>query len=325
MKILSWSLIGSLAIPFLASCVTDESTAGQAAEASSAAAVETSATRVPVYFNHSYGIMSPATVSAFASNAYLNNQFIDVEIRTTVRPDMTYTGTYLNTRETYLEFFPDGTFGWPVGVTGLALGDEVEGGIDVVKDEWIKAFGADQVDAVDLTSREVNGVVVPWFYSTAPVWGDVSAFTGLWAMQYVPNPNSTAPRTRHEERAARYQPAKLAQNVQAIIYGLPDGDLQNMQLTLSSVGWSVAPVNGGFIAVSPLDTGTRRVVFVEPAVEGRTGMLAVIWRLNRATAAHTEQVGDAVLTVAPGGAPYASLWFVPAVPTDETRVLAAAR
>ena len=39
-------------------------------------------------------------------------------------------------------------------------------------------------------------------------------------MQYVPNAGSTAPRTRHEERAARYDATKLAQNVQALWYGL---------------------------------------------------------------------------------------------------------
>jgi len=320
-KTLSLGLWASLALPCFTGCVADESTTAQVTESS----LTGTAQRVPVYFNHSYGIMSEATVSAFQTNAYLNNQFIDVETRTTVRPDLTYTGTYLNTRETYLEFFPVGTFGWPVGVTGLALGDEVEGGLEVVKDEWIGAFGADQVDEIELTSREVNGVVVPWFNSTAPVWGDVSEFTGLWAMEYVPNPNSTAPRTRHEERASRYQPAKLAQNVQAMIYGLPDGDRQNMQKTLAAVGWTVVPVNGGFVAVSGTDTGTRRVVYAQPATEGRTGMLAVFWRLNRPAQPHTEQIGDAVLTVAPARAPYASLWFVPAVPSDEVRVLAAAQ
>jgi hypothetical protein len=318
MKTVSLSLLA--AFPVLVGCVNDESAGAQVTEPLSAGAAQ----RVPVYFNHSYGLMSEATVSALQTNAYLNNQFIDVEVRTTVRPDLTYTGTYLNTRETYLEFFPVGTFGFPAGVTGLALGDEVEGGLEAIRDEWIGAFGADQVDPITLTSREVNGVVVPWFNMTAPVWGDVSAFTGVWAMQYVANPNSTAPRTRHEERASRYQPTKLAQNVQAMIYGLPDGDRQNMQNTLAAVGWTVAPASGGFVAVSPIDTGTRRVIYAKPAAEGRTGMLAVIWRLNRAAQPHTEQIGDAVLTVAPARAPYASLWFVPAAPNDEARALAAA-
>jgi len=320
MKILSLSLLGSLVVSAVG-CGVDSS----AAEAP-VSPLETStqaSSLAPAYFNHSYGLMSAATVTALQTNAYLNNQFIDVEIRTTVRPDMTYTGTYLNTRETYLEFFPAGTFELPVGATGLALGDEVEGGLEVIKNEWIETFGADEVDEIELTEREVDGVVVPWFNSTAPVWGDVSELTGFWAMEYVTNPGSTAPRTRHEERASRYQPAKLAQNVQAVIYGLQDGDRANLQLSLAAVGWTVVPAHGGFVAVSPVDTGTRRVIYAQPATEGRTGMLAVFWRLNRSARPHTERLGDATLTVSPAGLPYASLWFVPAVPSDEARALAA--
>ena len=56
-----------------------------------------------LYLNHGFGVMSKATIDALQSSDYLKNEFIDVETRTTVRPDNTYSGTYLNTRETYLE------------------------------------------------------------------------------------------------------------------------------------------------------------------------------------------------------------------------------
>jgi hypothetical protein len=311
-------LFGALAVPLVGGCVADPA----ASTASSESPV--SAPTVPVYLNHTYGLMSVATITALQTNPYLSSQFVDVELRTTVRPDLTYTGTYLNTRETYLEFFPDGTFGLPIGVTGLGLGDEVEGGLQVVHDNWVTAFGATAVDDISLTSRLVNGVQTPWFYMTAPVWGDISAFTGVWAMEYVPDGGSTAPRTRHVERATRYDATKLAQNVQALIYGLPDGDRQNMQTTLAAVGWTVIPVGTEFVAVSPLDSGTRRVILAKAASPGRTGLLAVIWRLNRSSSPHTEQLGDAVLSVAPAGLPCATLWFVSPVAADETRALAAA-
>jgi hypothetical protein len=319
MKLPSLYLVGALAIPGVVGCVADDPTATAAAE------LEHPAPAVPaVYLNHTYGVLSPATVTAMQTNAYLNDQFVDVELRTTVRPDMTYTGTYLNTRETYLEFFPEGTFGYPIGVTGLALGDEVDGGVEWVRDRWVSLFGDANVDPVNLVSREVDGVVVPWFEETAPAWANLSAYTGLWAMQYVPDPGQAAPRTRHQERAARYNPAKLAQNVQALIYGYPDDDRASMQRSLAAVGWTVAPVGTGLVAVSPLDTGTRRVIYAVPSTPDRIGLLAVIWQLNHGAPSHTEQLGDAVLQVAPRGLPYASLWFVPPVAADEARAITAA-
>lgn len=314
------SLLASLAIPGAVGCLTDDATPDLAATSADVQQATPS-----VYFNHTYGLMSEATVNALQTNQYLANQFIDVEIRTTVRPDMTYTGTYLNTRETYLEFFPEGTFGYPIGVTGLAVGDEVAGGVEWIRDRWVSAFGETAVDPVTMISREIDGVVTPWFLTTAPTWANLSAYTGLWAMQYASDPGSTAPRTRHQERASRYKPGKLAQNVQAVIYGYPDDDRRSMQASLAAVGWSITSAGAGFVAVSPLDTGTRRVIYAQPASPGRIGLLAVLWRLNRTAPAHTEQLGDAVLQVAPLGLPYASLWFVPPVAADETRALTAAQ
>jgi len=319
MKLHSLYVLGALAIPGLVGCVAADDATGEVA----ATAAEVQQATPPVYLNHTYGLLSAATVTALQTNAYLNSQFVDVEIRTTVRPDLTYTGTYLNTRETYLEFFPEGTFGYPIGVTGLGLGDEVDGGVQRIRDRWVAAFGDAHVDAVSLTSREVNGVVTPWFYQTAPEWANLSAYTGLWAMQYVPDPGSTAPRTRRQERAVRYNPAKLAQNVQALIYGYPDDDRQRMRTSLAAVGWTITDLGTSFLALSPLDTGTRRAILALPSAPGRIGLLAVVWRLNHTSAAHTEQLGDAVLQVAPG-APFASLWFVPPVAADEARVLSAA-
>jgi hypothetical protein len=279
----------------------------------------------PVYFNHTYGVISPATVEALQTNAYINDHFIDVEVRTTVRPDLTYTGTYLNARETYLELFAEGSLGLPLGATGVALGDEVEGGIQAIQAMWKAALGEDQVTTVDLVTHDVNGVDTPWFYAVDPIWGDVSEYTGFWAMEYVPNPGSTAPRTRREERAERYDPAKLAQNILGVIYGLPDDDRANMQTTLSASGWKVySPWWGGFLAISPPDNGAKRFIYAKPAKEGRIGILGIVWRLNRYSS-HTELLGDAVLKVGIEGAPLAVLWLVPPEMSEPSIVALVAR
>ena len=73
-------------------------------------------TDVPVYINHTLGVFKPATIEAIQTNAYLNTTFIDVEVRTTERPDITYTGTYLNGRVTYFELFAEGMLGIPLNV-----------------------------------------------------------------------------------------------------------------------------------------------------------------------------------------------------------------
>ncbi len=97
-------------------------------------------------------------MKALQTNAYLKDTFGTVETRTTTRPDMTYTGTYLYGRETYLEAFPDGTFGLGTDFMGMALGDEKAGGIESVQDRWAREFGADGVSTIDLISRNMEYV-----------------------------------------------------------------------------------------------------------------------------------------------------------------------
>lgn len=310
------SVLALAVLPVVVGCTAAQNDDDTAASGQSEDAIM-SAGAAPVYFNHTYGVISKATVTALQTNAWLASTFVDVELRTTVRPDLTYTGTYLNTRETYLEFFAEKEFfGSPVGVTGLGLGDEVTGGLQTVKTRWDAAYGANEVDPISLTSHAIDGAQVPWFNQTGPKWADASEFTGLWAMEYVPNAGSTAPRTRHEERAARYDASKLAQNVQAVFYGIPDADRANFEKGLRAVGWTILPLGADWIAVSPWDNGTRRVLHVQPASPGRTGVLGIVWRLNR-FAAHVEQLGDATLKVGLFGRPYAMLWLVPPTAHDE--------
>ncbi len=273
------------------------------------------ATAVPIHFNHTYGIMSAATVNALQSDAWLKDQFVDVEVRTTTRPDMTYTGTYLNLRDTYLEFFPDGTFGFPIGVAGIALGDEVAGGVEKVTDAWKKEFGDSEAYLADI-SRDVNGVTTPWFKLAGLNWTDTSEYTAFWLMEYFPNAGSTQPRTRREERATRYAPGKLAQNVQAAIYGLPAGDRANAMRSFKAAGMTVIGNADRFVALSANDGGTRRAFYIQPSAPGRIGLLGLVIKLNRVER-KSLQLGDARLEVGMGGLPFAFLWFVPPAPVDQ--------
>jgi hypothetical protein len=285
---------------------------------------EALANTVPIYFNHTYGIMSAATVHALQTDTWLNNEFIDVEMRTTVRPDITYTGTYLNMRQTYLEFFADGDFyGLGVGVTGIALGDEVTGGIQKITSAWQQEFGATEAYQVTI-SRTVNNVTTPWFELAGLNWADNSAYTGAWGMQYEPDPGQTAPRTRTEERSVRYAPGKLAQNVQAAIYGLPLTDRQNLRRSMKALGMTVVGDDDHFLALSAWDHGTRRAWAIQPDANGRRGLLGLVLQMNRYEQ-HTEQLGDAVLEAGIGGLPIAVLWFVSPTQADRDHATALAQ
>jgi hypothetical protein len=276
---------------------------------------------VPVYLNHALGMQPSATIDALQKNQYLGNAFIDVEVRTTVRPDVTYTGTYLNGRVTYVELFTVGTLGIPRNVFELALGTELVHSAEVVQQKWNAEFGEHET-AIPLFFRRVNGVDVPWFRAVIPAWTSTAQSVGLFNEEYVPNPGSTVPRTRLEERAARYQPSKLARDVQAFVFAAPPGEIDLLRRALVSLGWSAAARDRGFLALSPLDNGTRRALVVEESAPADAGMLGVVFGLNR-RAQHTEQIGDAVLKVGLLGQPVAVLWFAPPPAQAESDVSAA--
>ena len=321
MKILNlMKVLGSAAPLVLWGCGgTTADASGNNGSSTTDASLASARVSPQIYLNHSYGVFSAATIDALRTNAYLNNEFIgdiDVEVRTTIRPKDSYTGTYLNMRETYLEAFAVGTFfGFPLGVMGLGIGDEMTGGLEKLQQKWQVEFGPTDA-AIKLISHQIDGVQVPWFREVDLNWAAASDFSGIWAMEYVPNPGSSVPRTRHEARAPRYHPDKLAQNVQALIYGLPAGDLVNLRRSLTSAGFRVSSRGQGFVAQSSYDHGTTRAIVALPSAPGRLGLLAAIIRLNHEVRPHTEVLGDATLNVGIDREPLAALWFVPP-PTHE--------
>jgi hypothetical protein len=269
----------------------------------------------PIYFNHVEAYVSQATIDAFQTNAYLNSTFSDVQVRTTVRPDITYTGTYLNFHNTYLEFFPFGTFGAPNGTAGVAQGDEVAGGYEEILTKLQAQFGAANAYTT-IISRQVNGVTVPWFHLDSTSWSDNSAAFGWWTQEYLPPvAGSTTPGTRTQFLAPRYAPNKLAQNVVVAVLALADSDRQNLLQTWQALGVQTSTFGSGFVAVTANDPDEPRAYFIEPATATRQGAIGYAIRLNSDPSPHTEQLGDATLHVGVLGAQLAVLWLVP--PTGE--------
>jgi hypothetical protein len=319
MKLLALAFV---IVPAAVGCAMDPPDAPPSGEPSgepSGAIESASAVTVPVYMNHAIGVFSQATIDALQTDRYLNDTFVDVEVRTTVRPDITYTGTYLNTRFTYLETFADGMLGLTRNVYELATGTEAAGSSEQVQQAWNAEFGEHQT-AIPTISRDRNGVQVPWFRLVVPEWSNAAATTAVFNLEYVPDPGSSIPRTREQERAARYQPAKLAQDIQAVLFAGPVAERELLRRALAVVGWTTIVRSDGFLALSPRDHGTRRAILVVDPQPGRAGMLGVVFRLNR-LARHTEQLGDAQLHVGSLGLPFATLWFVPPSAADEATLV----
>ena len=271
----------------------------------------------PVYFNHTYGVVSQATIDAIQTNEFVQS-FIDVEVRTTVRPDLTYTGTYLNLQNTYLEFFPTGTFDYTNQVFGIALGDEAEGGLDRVVGAWQGEFGAEAAYAEDI-SHDVDGVDTPWFRLGGVTWSDESPYTSFWIMEYYPDEGSTTPRSRSQERARRYAPAKPARDVLAGLYAVRAEDLAPLRSSMESAGLTVADDGDGYV-VRTAGSGDMQVsYFVQPLVEGQPGLRGLVLRTAAGLEAQTITLGDGSLVVGGEASPSAILWFTTPTADDLTR------
>ncbi|MEQ1500985.1 MAG: DUF5829 family protein [Myxococcota bacterium] len=271
----------------------------------------------PVYFNHAYVVVTDPTDQALQTNAYLAS-FVDVEVRTTVRPDSTYTGTYLNFEHTYLEFFPTSAFDSVLGESGIALGDELEGGLAEIGAKWGDALDGEVSEIYPIERENADGETVPWFDLVYPYWADTyaGASINVWAMEYVPNAGETAPRTRQVERAVRYAPEKPARDVTDVLLEIPQPDLDLMRTTFSSLGFAVEDQGDGFRAVSPLDHGVGRAYHVQLAGADRVGLVAIALAIDPATPSHVEPLGDGSLEVGVDAADQATLWFYGADEAD---------
>jgi len=282
---------------------------------------------VPVYLDRTFGVLAPATLGALKSNAYLQNEFIDVEVQIMSSPAVpTYDRVYLNARETRSLLVPEGAFANPfrqykVTFVGFDLNAEVGGGLENSIEQWTTEF-ADGAIPIQSITHEVNGAQVPWLRVSTPTWTQTlpNQVTSLWSVEYQPNPGSTAPRTRHEERAAHYQPSKLAENVVAAYFGIDTAAERDLiRRSFAAVGWTITPVAEGFSATSPNDGDTSRVLVFESAAD--QGLRALTWQLSRPTSPHVESIDANVeLRVAQQGPSLATMWFVRPSPTEEALV-----
>jgi hypothetical protein len=123
--------------------------------------------------NHFYLVIDHETYSAIEGSDFLKFEFAAFEKRTTVRTDRTYTAIYFYGAHTYFELFEASGENRNPGESGVAFGvDATDAEPKVVSPEK------------RLTTREWQGVQLPWFYTLSGQGG-----RGLvtWLMEYHPD------------------------------------------------------------------------------------------------------------------------------------------
>lgn len=136
--------------------------------------------KMEIPLNHFFLVVNTETYQAIEGSEFLKTVFGVFEQRTTVRTDITYTGSYFYGTNTYFEFFDvKQKEKSRVGDTGIAFGTDQRGAIQSLQKNL------DWSDPI-LITRNLEDQQVPWFWMISPK--DSSADSGMstWAMEYVP-------------------------------------------------------------------------------------------------------------------------------------------
>ena len=256
----------------------------------------------PVYLNHLYVVPDLETYSALASSQALR-ELIVVEERTTVRPDLTYTGVYLYGRDTYFEFLqPSDAFA--PGSSGVGFGVEVPGATDQVMAALAERGVGTSGRGV---SRELAGEQVPWFrmMGVQAAHADsrlslfmleyVPAFLRSWHTELPPEPVGIAragvlERYAHSLGQGDLHREALLEDVTAVHLALDAREQAHLREVCDALGFVIAEGEAGWTAQGPryrlvvddaqapggvtrIDLALRREVEREPLVLGRVRLV----------------------------------------------------
>jgi len=247
-----------------------------------------------VYLNHFFLTLDTASYKAIEASPFLRDQFAPFEQRTTVRKDMTYTGSYFYGAHTYFEFFEaGGSLGRSVGASGVAFGVEAAGASLRLKPRLEKALALPV--AVLPVTRRAGDRDIDWFYMTNA--GQASPLLQTWVMEYREHflddwYGELKPATRGITRAEileRYaakigeddhRRQQLLEDVKEITLALPEAERRHLLKMCAAFGYRVTA--GEMRCEGPGITFT----FVEPKAETR-GIVAVTFSLRHAKTGET--------------------------------------
>jgi Family of unknown function (DUF5829) len=259
-----------------------------------------------VYLNHFFLTIDAESYHAIQSSPFLHDEFAPFEQRTTVRQDITYTGSYFYGAHTYFEFFEAGrASGRALGASGIAFGVEAMGASLRLKPRLETALAMPA--AVRPITRRVGDRDIEWFYMTTAD-GTQPSLLQTWVMEYRDSflhdwYGELKPATRGITRAEileRYtarlgendkRRQKLLEDVVEITLALPDAERARLLKACEAFGYQVTAGAGQWHCLGP------QVTFnvVTPNGEAR-GITAVKFSLRHAKPGQqTYRFGKSVL------------------------------
>lgn len=246
-----------------------------------------------VYLNHFFLTLDAESYDAVQSSSFLRDEFAPFEQRTTVRQDITYTGSYFYGAQTYFEFFEAGRgLGRMTGASGIAFGVEAAGASQGLKPRLAEALAVPV--AVRPITRRVGDRDLDWFYMTVAEDKQPSPLLQTWVMEYRESflkdwYGELGPATRGITRAEvleRYaaklgeadkRRQKLLENVVELTLALPDGERARLLKACEAFGYQVTTAAGRSRCRGP------QVTFNIDAPKGEArGITAVKFSLRRA-------------------------------------------
>jgi len=259
-----------------------------------------------VYLNHFFLTIDAESYHAIQSSPFLRDKFAPFEQRTTVRQDITYTGSYFYGAHTYFEFFEAGrASGRALGASGIAFGVEAMGASLRLKPRLETALA--MPSAVRPITRRVGDRDVEWFYMTTAD-GAQPSLLQTWVMEYRDSflndwYGELQPATRGITRAEileRYtaklgendkRRQKLLENVVEITLALPDAERARLLKACEAFGYRATNSAGKTRCEGPGITFT----LVAPNSDVR-GITAVKFSLRHAKSGQqTYRFGKTVL------------------------------
>jgi hypothetical protein len=264
----------------------------------------------PLRLNHLYRVVDRETFAAARESAWLREVFAPSELRTTTRPDWSYTGLYWYGTSTYLELFEEGAQG-PVGASGLAFAVETPGATAGIAEAWRESIGAAETRVVVRPCAWPDAAPgagpdsAPWFHIAHAV-PDRRDHLHLWSMEYHADflaawhGDATEARgiTRREvlERYAHIAGgphAPLLDDIVAVSLALTPAARGFLERHVAAFDASLREVGGDGSCID----GDGITIGVAPAAATHTGVQDVVCRLRRPGGRETIRIGRTSIDV----------------------------
>jgi hypothetical protein len=141
--------------------------------------------RVPVFLNHLYFVLDSNSYAHIFDSAFLQQIGNTTEKKTTTTGG-SWSGKYLNGRDSYFEVFPPKGFtGATEGNIGFGFMTFKQGDINKLEANW-KADSKDSVKS-DTSTLMKDGIKLSWFYSLSLYSVDSLVPASAWVMENTPD------------------------------------------------------------------------------------------------------------------------------------------